>query len=151
MTASLEKAPAGTRKDSAMTDEHPNVAVLRAIYTDLTKIAEYVDDDVVLHAAEQDIPGAVPLYTGAQAVLDKEIDLIRTMAGTLVMDVDFIAANDYFGAVSGYLRASLEGDSIAMPFCGLWRFRDGRIIEHWENAYSPTKLAEFLSQHLLIP
>lgn len=80
MTASLEKASTGTRKDSATTGEHPNVAVLRAIYTDLTRIAEYVDDDVVLHAAEQDIPGAVPIYRGPQAVLDKEIDLIRTTA-----------------------------------------------------------------------
>jgi hypothetical protein len=130
-----------------MTDEHPNVAVLRAIYADLTRISEYVDDDVVLHAAERDIPGAVPIYTGARAVLDKEIDLIRRTAGTLVMDVDFIAANDYFGTVSGYLRASLNEESIAMPFCGLWRFRDGRIIEHWENAYAATKFAEFLSQH----
>jgi ketosteroid isomerase-like protein len=151
MTASLEKTSTETRKDSATTDEHPNVAVLRAIYADLTRIAEYVDDDVVLHAAEQDIPGAVPSYTGPQAVLDKEVDLIRTTAGTLVMDVDFIAANDYFGAVSGYLRASLDGDSIAMPFCGLWRFRDGRITEHWENAYSATEFAEFLSQHPLLP
>jgi ketosteroid isomerase-like protein len=151
MTASLEKASTGTRKGSATNGEHPNVAVLRAIYTDLTRIAEYVDDDVVLHAAEQDIPGAVPICRGTQAVLDKEIDLIRTTAGTLVMNVDFIAANDYFGAVSGYLRASLDGDSIAMPFCGLWRFRDGRIIEHWENAYSAAEFAEFLSQHPLLP
>jgi hypothetical protein len=132
-----------------MTDEHPNVAVLRVIYADLTRISEYVDEDVVLHAAERDIPGAVPIYTGARAVLEKEIDLVRKTGGTLVMDVGFIAANDYFGAVYGYLRASLDGESIAMPFCGLWRFRDGRIVEHWENAYAAAEFAEFLSRHLV--
>jgi ketosteroid isomerase-like protein len=130
-----------------MTDEHPNVTALRAIYADLTTISEYLDDDVVLHAAERDIPGAVRIYTGAPAVLDKEIDLIRRTANTLVMDVDFIAANDYFGAVAGYLRANLDGESIAMPFCGLWRFRNGRIVEHWENAYAAAKFAEFFSRH----
>lgn len=132
-----------------VTDEHPNVAVLRAIYADLTRISEYVADDVVLHAAERDIPGAVPIHTGVQAVLDKEMDLVRRTAGTLVMEVDFIAANDYFGAVSGYLRACLDGESTAMPFCGLWRFRAGRIVEHWENAYSAVEFAEFLARHPL--
>ncbi|WP_224770189.1 nuclear transport factor 2 family protein [Mycobacterium simulans] len=131
----------------AITDEHPNVALLRAIYADLTRISEYVDDDVVLHAAERDLPGAVPTYTGARAVLEKEIDLIRRTADTLVMDVGFIAANDYFGAVFGHLRASLDEESIAMPFCGLWRFRDGRIVEHWENAYAAAEFADFLTRH----
>jgi ketosteroid isomerase-like protein len=130
-----------------MTDEHPNVTALRAIYADLSRISEYVDDDVVLHAAERDIPGAVRSYIGAQQVLEKELDLIRRTANTLVMEVDFLAANDYFGAVAGYLRANLDGESLAMPFCGLWRFRNGRIVEHWENAYAATQSAEFLARH----
>lgn len=130
-----------------MTGEHPNASVLRAIYADLTRISDYVADDVVLHAAERDLPGAVPVYTGAEAVLGKEVDLVRRTAGTLVMDVDFVSANEHFGAVSGYLRACLDGEDTAMPFCGLWRFRDGRIVEHWENAYSAVDFAEFLSRH----
>lgn len=142
-TASMERQDA----NGPMIAEHPNVAVLRGIYADLTRISEYVDDEVVLHAAERDLPGVVPIYRGARAVLDREIDLIRRMAGTLVMDVGFIGANDHFGAVSGYLRATLEGESIALPFCGVWRFCDGRIVEHWENAYSAAKLAEFLARH----
>jgi len=129
--------------------EHPNATVLRDLYADLTRISDYVADDVVLHAAERDIPGAVPVYAGAQAVLNKEVGLVLRTAGTLVMDVDFVAANDHFGAASGYLRANLNGESIAMPFCGLWRFRDGRIVEHWENAYSAAEFAEFLARNPL--
>lgn len=129
--------------------EHPNATVLRDIYADLTRISDYVADDVVLHAAERGIPGAAPVYVGAQAVLNKEVDLVSRTAGTLVMDVDFVAANDHFGAASGYLRASLNGEAIAMPFCGLWRFRDGRIVEHWENAYSAIEFAGFLARNPL--
>jgi ketosteroid isomerase-like protein len=149
MTASLEKVSTRKGKDPTMTGEHPNVAVLRAIYADLTRISEYLDDDVVLHAAERDIPGAVRSYTGTRAVVEKEIDLVRRTGSTLVMEVDFIAANDYFGAAGGYLRARLDGESIAMPFCGLWRFREGRIVEHWENAYAAAELGEFLARHLV--
>ncbi|VDM90876.1 SnoaL-like domain protein [Mycobacterium basiliense] len=130
-----------------MSEEHPNVATLRAIYADLTAISAYVTEDVVLHAAERAIPGAVPVYTGAQAVLDKEVDLIRRTAGTLVMDVDFVVANDYFGTAAGLLRASLGDEAITMPFCGLWRFHHGRIVEHWENAYAADEFAKFLARN----
>jgi len=59
------------------------------------------------------------------------------------MDVQHITANDYFGAVLGVLRAHLDGDNLAMPFCGLWRFRDGLIVEHWENGYDVSAMTRF--------
>jgi predicted SnoaL-like aldol condensation-catalyzing enzyme len=60
------------------------------------------------------------------------------------MDVEHIAANDQFGAVFGVLRAQRGGATLAMPFCGLWRFRDGLITEHWENAYDVVAIKTFL-------
>ena len=33
---------------------------------------------------------------------------------------------------------------MAMPFCGLWRFRNGQITEHWENAYDAAEFGRFL-------
>jgi hypothetical protein len=60
------------------------------------------------------------------------------------MDVEHIAANDFFGAVFGVLRASRGEATLAEPFCGLWRFRDGLITEHWENAYDPPVIGGFL-------
>ncbi|MNI90286.1 hypothetical protein D3C73_1477910 [compost metagenome] len=56
------------------------------------------------------------------------------------MDVQSIIANDHFGAVMGALRLLIRGKEHEMPFCGLWRFRNGRIIEHWENAYDAAVL-----------
>ncbi|GAA2611987.1 nuclear transport factor 2 family protein [Actinomadura fulvescens] len=131
-----------------MMAEHPNATMLRAVYADLSTIGRYLDDDVVLHAAERSIAGMTATHHGRQAVLDKELALIRATEGTLVMDVEQVCANDHFGAVTGRLRAHRQGRRIAMPFCGLWRFRDGRILEHWENAYDAAALGAFLSGDL---
>lgn len=123
---------------------HPNIEILRTIYADLTCIAKYADEDIVLHTADRDIPGGAKRVVGKEAVLAKELDLIRMTENTLVMDVQDIIANDQFGAVLGVLRAQLNHREVAMPFCGLWRFRNGSIIEHWENAYDAASLGHFL-------
>ncbi|NUU34584.1 nuclear transport factor 2 family protein [Pseudomonas sp. C2B4] len=126
-----------------MSINHPNVKILRAIYKDLSCIDIYVDDDVVLHTADREIPGHVAKIIGKNAVLAKELELIELTQNTLVMDVQSIIANDHFGAVLGVLRMFIKGSHHEMPFCGLWRFRNGRIVEHWENAYDPTVLGNF--------
>jgi ketosteroid isomerase-like protein len=126
-----------------MSINHPNVKILRAIYKDLSCIDKYVDDDVVLHTADREIPGHVAKIIGKNAVLAKELELIEMTQKTLVMDVQSIIANDHFGAVLGVLRMFIKGNHHEMPFCGLWRFRNGRIVEHWENAYDPTVLGNF--------
>jgi hypothetical protein len=120
--------------------EHPNVEVLRAVYADLTRLGEYARADMVLHPAEPGGQGIV----GREAAVAKERDLIGRTDGTLKMDVEHIAANDYFGAVFGVLRAHRGDAALAVPFCGLWRFRDGLIAEHWENAYDASVIAKFL-------
>jgi ketosteroid isomerase-like protein len=121
-------------------DEHPNARTLRAIYADLTRLGEYTSEDVVLHPADRGAP-----VVGRERAVAKERDLIRLTGGTLVMDVERIVANDQFGAVLGVLRAHRDGQSLAVPFCGLWRFREGRVTEHWENAYDLSALDAFLA------
>lgn len=125
---------------------HPNVEVLRQIYADLTRIGEFCADDVVLHSAERGLPGAQALYVGRAAVEAKEQELIHASDGTLVMSVQGIQANDHFGAVLGELQVDRSGVSMRMPFCGLWKFRDGRIVEHWENAYDVEAFGRFLAE-----
>lgn len=126
-----------------MSINHPNVKILNAIYKDLSCIDKYVDEDVVLHTADREIPGHVTKIIGKNAVLAKELELIELTQKTLVMDVESIIVDDHFGAVLGVLRMFVKGNHHEMPFCGLWRFRDGRIVEHWENAYDPTLLSSF--------
>ena len=126
-------------------DVHPNVTMLRTIYADLSCIDKYSADNVVLHRAERDVvPDLPPRVIGKEAVLARELELIRMTGNTLVMDVQHISANDYFGSVMGILRARINGRDIGMPFCGLWRFQNGRILEHWENAYDAASLGQLL-------
>lgn len=128
-----------------MPGTHPNASTLELIYADLSCIAEYCCEDVVLHTADRGAFGGPAQVIGKEAVLGKELDLIRLTGETLHMDVERIIANDYFGAVTGVLRAQRDGRAIGMPFCGLWRFRHGRIVEHWENAYDAGALGRFLA------
>ena len=126
---------------------HPNVRTLRAVYADLTRLGEFAADDMVLHSAKREVCGdpAVARIVGKKAAVAKERDLIRLTGGTLVMDVEHIVANDHFGTVVGVLRAHRGGATLAVPFCGVWRFRDGLITEHWENAYDLSAFATFLA------
>ncbi len=115
--------------------EHPNVHTLRTVYADLTRLKDYVSPNVVLHTAERELAGAQKRVIGRHAVDQKERSLIASTNGTLEMAVEKIIANDHFGSVIGVLRSS----TLSMPFCGLWRFEDGVIVEHWENAYDATQ------------
>jgi ketosteroid isomerase-like protein len=126
---------------------HPNVRTLRAIYADLTRLGEFADDDMVLHKADRELSRdmAARRAVGKEAAVAHERELIRMTGGTLVMDVEHITVNDHFGAVFGVLRARRGGATLAVPFCGLWRFRDGKITEHWENAYDLSTVQAFLS------
>jgi len=108
-----------------MAIEHANARILRAIYADLSSIDKYVDDDVVLHTADREISVHATKIIGREAVLNKELELIQATNNTLFMDVEKITANDYFGSVFGVLRIVTNGQEQAMPFCGLWRFREG--------------------------
>jgi hypothetical protein len=127
---------------------YPNTETLRAIYADLACIAKYADDHIVLHTADRCVVGQPSQVLGKEAVLAKELELIRLTGNTLVMEVQDVTANDYFGTVLGILRARLNGSDIAMPFCGLWRFNNGRVVEHWENAYDPAALRSELGRIL---
>ncbi|MDC0684799.1 MULTISPECIES: nuclear transport factor 2 family protein [Sorangium] len=125
---------------------HPNVQKLRTLYADLSRIGEFVADDMVLHTAHRELcrDRAAGRVVGRAAAATHERELIRMTGGTLQMDVQHIFANDHFGAAFGLLRAHLGGASLAMPFCGVWRFRGGLITEHWENAYDVASVMAFL-------
>jgi hypothetical protein len=123
---------------------HPNASTLRAVYSDLARMGEYVADHIVLHKALRDTDAGNGVCVGREAVVAHELALIDMTGGTIMMDVQHIVANDYFGAVLGILRSAKQ--AIAMPFCGLWRFEDGRIVEHWENAYDAGALEAALTQ-----
>ncbi|MEU4955706.1 nuclear transport factor 2 family protein [Streptomyces lavendulae] len=126
--------------------------MLRALYADLTQIGQYTSDDVVYHLAHRDLGLDLPgkLY-GKQAVIDCELALHRATGGTLTACIDAVTANDHFAAVTGTFHAEFAARPLAFPFCGVWRFRDGQIVEHWQNAYDPAALHQLLGDALVSP
>lgn len=111
---------------------HPNAETLRAIYADFGLLEKFASDDIVLHAAgSRDIMTGD--YVGKQAVLAKEIELFVRSGGTLGIVVDHIVANDHFGVMIGRFTANRNGKPFDGEVCGLWRFQDGLVVEHWEN------------------
>jgi predicted metal-dependent hydrolase len=122
---------------------HPHTQILSDIYADLTRMKNYVSDDVVLHRADRTVEDPHPCV-GKAAVMAHEYALLDAAGGTLVMDVQHIVANEHFGAVLGVLRINHPREA-ATPFCGVWRFKDGRIVEHWENAYDAPALVAALT------
>jgi hypothetical protein len=117
---------------------HPNSETLRLLYEDFSRLDEYATEDIRLHPADRTV--GTPPIAGTTAALAHEKALVEATGGTLFMEVESICANDFFGAVIGTLRSSSDGAGVAMPFCGLWRFEDGQVTEHWENAYDPSAL-----------
>src|SRR5262249_50786190 len=109
-----------------------NAKTLRAIYSDFSLLEKYAGDDIVLHAAgSRDIMTGD--YVGKQAVLAKELELFARSGGTLALVVDHIVANEHFGVMIGRFTANRDGKPFEGEVCGLWRFRDGLVVEHWEN------------------
>ncbi|MFE3179226.1 nuclear transport factor 2 family protein [Amycolatopsis sp. NPDC059090] len=127
----MRRSPDGTPNE-----EH--CELLRFVYQDFERLADTATDDIILHTADRAL---VPdgIRRGLATVLAHERGLLEATAGTLVMDVRQVIADDHFGAVMGILRATKPA-RIAMPFCGLWRFAEGKLAEHWENAYAASEL-----------
>ncbi|MBP2327567.1 ketosteroid isomerase-like protein [Kibdelosporangium banguiense] len=111
---------------------HSNVELLRAVYADFRLLNEFARQDMVLHAAGSRgiLTGD---YVGKQAVLARVLELYRRSGGSLVLSADDIVANDHFGVVLGRLAANRAGRRLEGEVCGVWRFQDGLIVEHWEN------------------
>lgn len=127
-----------------MSNDHRNVETLRVLYQDLTRIDEFADPAIVLHKADRGASGGLSMAIGKRAVRDHELELVERAHQTLQMQVHEIVANDHFGTVLGTLHATCEGQTIGMPFCGVWRFQDGKVIEHWEHAFDARVLGGFL-------
>ncbi|KAI0480759.1 hypothetical protein GGR56DRAFT_671844 [Xylariaceae sp. FL0804] len=149
-----------------------NAELLRYLYADLTRISQVSAPDIVLHRYASSSSGLLPrTLVGAAAAQAHEEALVAATGGTLRMDVESVSANAHFGAVLGVLRARRrrpgdgggdevgdgagpqdatgdgDGDAglrpdLALPFCGVWRFVDGRAVEHWENGAAPPEEVE---------
>lgn len=137
--ASIEPSRVPTFKDTE--------SLLGYLYADLTRMQEVASADVIIHPANRSLAPSIEPVRGIEAVQAHEEGLIAATMGTLEMEVDSITANSHFDAVLGTLHAGRgqhQGEAIAMPFCGVFRFVDGQAVEHWENAADSARLGDWL-------
>ncbi len=126
----------GTRRQQSDGDHHAKMsfpdthALLRYLYADVSRISQVSADDIVLHPADRALTSPPkPPVRGIEAVQAHEEALIAATGGTLVMDVQTIAANEHFGTVLGTLRAEAVDRGMSWLFrsaaCGDFK-RGGR-------------------------
>jgi hypothetical protein len=119
---------------------HPHVAIIRRLYTDLRTIGDVAHKGIALHPGSSGLLDVGTLY-GVEAVTDHMKALYRLSHGTLRIDLDAVIANDCFTTAVGTLEITAP-DPKTVPFCGVWRFEDGLIVEHWEHDWNPHDLAD---------
>ncbi len=116
---------------------HPNALILRAGYDDPPIHATIFTDGFVAHT-----PGRNPVagdWQGADPMAE-HLGRIRELSGD-TMSVRpltrFALANDGFGVVFSRATASRGSEKLDQYVCGVWRFDQGRIAEHWELVSDP--------------
>lgn len=122
--------------------------LLKYLYQDVRHFDQIASDDIILHAVDRDLSTPPrPPVRGIVAVQAHVEALVAATGGTLAMDVSSITANDHFGVALGTLRASREGaEDLVIPVCGVWKFKDGLAIEHWENAHDAVKMKDWIAK-----
>lgn len=134
----------GTCRTSVQPAEHRYAEVLRTLYRDWEKLPDYAAEGFVLHRSDRSVKD-VSVCRGVQDALTHRKALLYTTDNTLEMDVRHVIANDHFGVAMGVLTARRPRE-VEMPFCDLWRFVDGDVVEHWENVYFPSHLDALLAE-----
>ncbi|ATL25619.1 hypothetical protein [Streptomyces formicae] len=123
-----------------MASQNRNAATLRAVYADLRTIGRYCAPTIVVHPAHHTRCDTGTLL-GLDAATAHEQALFNLTNNTVVMELEYVAANDYYGVAIGLMHAE-ESIPVQVPFCGVWRFDgQGRLIEHWEYDTDPTAFA----------
>lgn len=141
-------AGVATSPESSMAAEHPNALLLRRAYGNLDLLANACADDVVVHSN-----GTVGIasgdWVGKEAMMSRVTELWRRSGETLNLPVEEVMANDYFGVVLARFTAHRpDGRHLDMPICGVWRFENGTIVEHWENCHDWSGFEKFFEPQL---
>jgi ketosteroid isomerase-like protein len=59
--------------------------------------------------------------------------LFTESEGTFALEVTGVTANDVHGAVLVTARASKGGQQLELPSVHVWKLRDGKAVEFWDN------------------
>ena len=108
------------------------IELLKRIYNNPQLVFEYLHPDFTLHA-----PGQNPIagtFHGAEG-MKAHFKKMESMTNNSFVEelTDTFLADDSFGMVVHRMTAERNGKKLDTWGFGLWRFKDGLIIDHWES------------------
>lgn len=119
---------------------HPNAVLLKRFYNrDRSALFDNMHPDYKNHT-----PGNNPIagsHAGPEGMMKHFEDHRFHSGGTFrAQHQDVFLADDVWGYVPVRLTAERNGKKLDMLAFGVWRFIDGKFVDHWEN---PTDLKAF--------
>lgn len=116
---------------------HPNALLLRAGYDAPGIHAKVFTEDFVAHTLGHNRTAGD--WHGAEKMAEHLALILELTQGTIKVTplTRFAIANDRFGVVFSRATAEREGQRVDQYVCGVWRFEEGRIAEHWEIFSEP--------------
>ncbi len=117
-----------------MTEDHPNVAVLKRL--DLRNLAaskDLIAEDVVWHYANPNLPDLQGDYVGLDGVLSFFDAVAKKSGGTFAIHpVSVTPVGSELVVVQSRNTLTLEGRAVAVDVVVVWRIVDGRVAEVWD-------------------
>ena len=119
------------------------VELLRRIYADIGALGANLHPEFKVHAPGQNlIAGEFAGLDGLMAHLSKMQEL--TNSSLKLQPVSFLA-DDGWGMVVSQLSAERNDKRLDAQGFGVWRFQDGKIIDHWEAVSDQAHWDDFWS------
>jgi len=117
-----------------MTEEHPNVSLLKRLdRSNLAAARDFIADDVVWHYFNPNLPDMQGDYVGLDDIRSFFETIGQKTRGTFnVQPVSISAVGDELVVTQTRNTLTIQDQSIALDVVVVWRFVDGRIVEVWD-------------------
>lgn len=125
---------------------HPNALILRAGYDDPPVHATIFTDTFIAHTpGRNQISGD---WQGQSRMAEHLARIRKLSSNTMSVTplTHFALANDGFGVVFSRANASRGSKKLDQYVCGVWRFDQGKLAEHWELVSDPQTWDEFWNE-----
>ena len=117
-----------------MTNDHPNVALLRRV--DLTNLAgcgDVISDEVIWHYSNPNLPEIEGEYVGLDGVSQFFQRVAQQTKGHFRVDpVSVTPVGDDLVVVRTENTVGFGGRKVAVDVVVVWRISDGKVVEVWD-------------------
>lgn len=120
-----------------------NVDLLRKIYTDFEVMLANLHPDFTLYS-----PGRSPVageFQGRDGFVEHISQMRELSNNSMDLNAHTFLANEDWGIGISHIAGERNGKKMDLEGFGVWRFQDGKLIEHWEFQSNPAQWDDFWS------